>query len=1092
MFLVDSSVNNKTSVFVLTFILIIFGIYSYVTLPRESEPDVKIPYVFVSTSYRGIAPNDIETTITTKIEEKLKGLKNVKQIKSTSSEGSSMISIEFITGTNIEDALRWVKDKVDTAKRELPSDLEDDPSVFEVNISEMPILVLALSGNLGLRELKDISKNLKDEIEGIPGVLEVEVAGGREREIHIELDPDLLAGYQVPFTTLYTAISSENQNISGGNIAMGDGRYQVRVPGEFKTIDEFKNLIIAVINGAPVYLSDIAVIKDSYKDVTSESRFNFKNSVNLYVKKRVGENIISVVDKVKEVVDRHQKTLPAGVKITKLMDRSKEVRLMVDDLENNIYTGLVLVIIVLMFSMGLRNSILVSISIPLSMLMTFIILQAIGITLNMVTLFSLILALGMLVDNAIVIIENIYRFMQQGVPKNRAAMLAAGEVAVPVIMSSLTTIAAFIPLLFWPGIMGEFMKYLPITLIVTLISCLFVALVINPVFGAVFMKAKIESGHDIKSEEDFLKAGEKPLQNPGIILRTYGYILKSALNARIATLISSVLMLILCFCYWLYHTGIERPIQFFPSPDPANCYVNIDPPEGMDLESLNQIAKEIENRIISYNNVPEKFRNEKGKPLTPSKTEIEKQKKFLVSEGIEKEEKLSDLQNIRFLYTKLSSLGKSGASSFESNLPNHIGIQFHDFNGRIESTRDTIERIRARLEGITGARIYISEEMGGPPTGAPINIEIAGDDFKVLGMISDKIKSVLKTIPHVKDIEDNYVKGTPNFEVVVDRKKAGLYGLTVGTIGNVIKTAINGWNVSTYREKNDDYDILIKLKSAYRHDTDFFKKLFIPTSGFGLVPLSDLVSIKYTGGFGVINRINYQRVITVKAEVDENKLPGAVARMIVEKLLKRYELPPGYTIKFTGENQEQEESQSFLTKAFAIAVALIFLVLVFQFNSIMHTGIIMSSVILLFGGVFLGLGIADLPFGVIMSGIGVISLAGVVVNNAIVLLDYINQLLERGYELTDAVIFAGQTRFRPVLLTAVTTILGLVPMITGISYDFKKMELITASESTFWWYSMAVVVAYGLALATVLTLLIVPVLFHFCYDITGRFKKLIS
>nr|HPG58446.1 efflux RND transporter permease subunit [Candidatus Wallbacteria bacterium] len=411
---------------------------------------------------------------------------------------------------------------------------------------------------------------------------------------------------------------------------------------------------------------------------------------------------------------------------------------------------------------------------------------------------------------------------------------------------------------------------------------------------------------------------------------------------------------------------------------------------------------------------------------------------------------------------------------------------------RVEPTSDTMDRLRARLSGIAGVNLLLAEGQHGPPTGPPINIEISGDNFAVLGMIAEKVKEVLKTVPHVKDIEDDYVKGTPNFEFVVDRKKAGLYGLTVGSIGSVIKTAINGWKVSTYREGNDSYDIVIKMKNAYRQDIDFFKKLFIPTMQYGLVPLADLITVNYTGGFGSINRINNQRVVTVKAKVDTNKIPGAVARAIVEKVLKRYELPAGYSVKFTGENQEQDEAQSFLSEAFAIALGLIFFVLVMQFNSVSHTLIIMTSVLLSFGGVFLGLGISNIPFGIIMTGIGVISLAGVVVNNAIVLLDYTNQLIERGYELTDAVVFAGQTRFRPVLLTAVTTILGLIPMITGISYDFKRMKLLTSSESTFWWYSMAVVVAYGLAFATFLTLVVVPVIYHLIEDGKSRIKKLFS
>jgi len=1086
--IVELSVRNRTTIVVFMLTIIAFGTFSYITLPRESEPDVKIPFVFVSTSYRGIAPKDIESSVTIKIEEKLKGLKNVKSVKSTSAEGSSLIAVEFVTGTNIEDAVRWVKDKVDTAKRDLPSDLEDDPSVFEVNISEMPILVLALSGEMSLRQLKEIAEDLKDDIEGIKGVLEVEIAGGREREIHIEVDPDLLAAYAIPFTTLYTVISSENQNVSGGNIPMGDGRYQIRVPGEFKSIDEFKRLIVANIKGSPVYLSDIAAIKDSYKDVTTDSKFNFKNSVNLYIKKRVGENIIQIVEAANVLLEERKKTLPKNLKLTKLMDRSRDVRMMLDDLENNIYAGFVLVVVVLMFSMGLLNAFLVSTAVPLSMLLSFTILQTMGITLNMVTLFSLVLALGMLVDNAIVVIENIYRFTNQGVPKIEAAIIATTEVAIPVLNSTLTTVVAFIPMLYWPGIMGEFMKYLPVTLIVTLSSSLLVALTVNPVLCAIFMRVP-KGVKQAQNKEEILKAGEMPMQGGGIIMRSYEYMLRSALNSRLSVLFSSVLLLVLFFMFWLYHTGIERPVEFFPVIDPMTCFINIDPPEGTDMDSLKDVAAEIEKRIVSFNNIPEKFRTEGGKPPALKESEKKLLEHYKKSEGIAGEEIVSDLQNIRFIYTKLNTqTQKGGGFGFENNLPNHIGIQFHDFNGRVEPTKVTLNRIRERLYGIAGATISVGENQNGPPTGAPINIEISGDDFTVLGMISAKVKQVLTKIPHVHDIEDNYVRGTPNFEVIVDRKKAGIYGLTVGMIGNVVKTAFNGWNVSTYREGDSDYDIVLKLKKSYRQDVDVFKKLFIPSPAGFLIPLSDIVTLHYTGGMGSISRINHQRVVTVKAKIDQDKLPGPVARAFAEKLLKKYDMPAGYTIKFTGENQEQEDAQDFLSKAFLTALILVFMVLVMQFNSIVQVMIIMFSVVLSLGGVFLGLGLADIPFGIIMTGIGVISLAGVAVNNAIVLLDYINQLILRGYSLTEAVVAGGKTRFRPVFLTAVTSILGLVPMITGLSFDFKKMEWASGSESSFWWYSMAVSVAMGLLIATLLTLIVVPVLFHLLYDYIDKMK----
>lgn len=1074
----------------LVLLIVILGTVSYIDLPREATPDVKIPYVFVSTGYTGVAPKDIETSITIPIEDKLKGLKNVKEIKSSSAEGASSISVEFVTGTEIDDAVQWVKDKVDMAKRELPSDLEDDPAVFEINLSEMPIIALGLKGPMGLRQLKEIAEDFKDEIEAIPGVLEVDLVGGLEREIHIEVDPDLLAVYGIPFNVLYQVVTGENQNVSGGNIAMGDGRYQLRVPGEFKNVEEFRNLIVTIVEDSPVYLRDIAVIKDSFKDITSKSKLNSKDSINLYIKKRVGENIIYIADAVKVLLEEHKLTFPAGLTVTVMMDQSEMIRFMLEDLENNIITGFLLVLLVLMFAMGFRNALLASIAIPLSMALSFAILYFIDITLNMVTLFSLILALGMLVDNAIVIVENIYRFTSQGVPRMRAAMRATGEVAWPVIASTTTTVVAFLPLLWWGGLMGDFMRYMPITLITTLSSSLFVALVINPTFCSLFIKSVKQTGRP-RSEEEILAAGEKPLQGGGWIIKSYEYILRKSLESRMAMLVSSVLLLVLLTSVWLFRTGIERPVEFFPSVDPETCYVNIEPPEGMDLEALEAIASQVEDRLRSFEAVPEKFFSEKVKPPVLSPRAEKKFAAYLEEEGLADQEKVSDLQNIKFIYTRLSTRLESKMFMGGGGLSNHIGVQFQDFEGRPEKSSDTIERIRARLKGIPGAQITVAQQEEGPPTGAPINIEVSGDDFEILGLIAEKVKMVVSQVPYVKEVEDDFQKGAPTIELIVDRKKAALFGITTGMIGTTIKTAISGWNVSTYREGDDDYDIFIRVADAYRKDVDILRKLFLPTPR-GLVPLSDLVTINYIGGLGAINRINHRRVVTVKGDVDETKIPGAVARMIAQKMLQKFDLPPGYTLKFTGEEAFQTDSEAFLKKAFMIALFLVFIVLVIQFNSILNAVIIMFTVILSLGGIFLGLAMANIPFGIIMTGIGVISLAGVVVNNAIVLLDYTNHLLDRGHCLTEAVVNGAKTRFRPVMLTAITTILGLLPMITGVSYNFKKWEFMTASQSQQWWFSMAIAVAFGLAVATMLTLVVVPTIFHLVTDLKQRARRLVA
>lgn len=1078
----NTAIKNRVSVVVLAIIILVIGSYCYSILPRENEPDITIPNVFVSTSYKGVSSSDIETSITIKIEKKLKGLDRVKKIQSASSEGLSQINIEFLPDTDIDDVIQKVKDKVDEAKKELPGDLEDDPSVFEVNISELPIVVFSLSGTCGITRLKEIADDLEEEIESIAGVLEAEVTGGREREIRIEVDPDKLAYYRIPITAFQSVVSSENQNTSGGSITLGDGRYQLRVPGEFESPEEIYTLVVSTFEGKPVYLKDLARVSDAFKDETSRSRLNGRSAVNISVKKRVGENIIAITDKIDELIERRQHSWPQETQITKLMDRAKEVRLMIADMENNIISGLILVIIVLFFALGFRNAFLVSLAIPFSMLLSFIILQALGITLNIVVLFSLTLALGMLVDNAIVIIENVYRYMEQGVPRVQAAMKATSEVAYPVIGSTITTLAAFFPMIFWPGIMGEFMKYLPITLIVTLSSSLFVAMVINPALAAIFMRLKKDK-HRLPtklSADEVSASGEKPVEIKGLMLALYTGFLKKALSHRPVVLFISFTLLILLFQVWLLVVGLEKPVEFFPDIDPDSAYVNIDPPEGADLEYIDRIVKKVEMAVNGANGDGEmpalNLYNSSYKPRLHKKA------------GGEEFYGPSDLGDIEYIYSK--AVETSGGVSFESNLPNHIGIQFLDLKDRKRPSAVCLEEIRERVKDIPGARITVAKQEGGPPTGPPINIEISGDDFRVLGKLAKQVQRIIEKVPFVEDVQDDYVEGIPSVRVRIDRQKAALFGLSTDAIGFALKTAYKGLDISSYHEGDEDFDITVTLNEDDRHVTDVLHKLMLPTPSGQIVPLTTIASIDYSGTIGDIVRINHERVVTVKANVDETNVPGPVARQQAEELLKDFQLPAGYRMKFTGEFEFQKESEEFLSKAFIIAVFLIFLILVTLFNSVAQPAIIMTSVILSLGGAFLGLTIIKSPFGIIMSGVGVISLAGVVVNNAIVLIDYINKLRQRGMKINDAVISAGATRLRPVLLTAITTVLGLLPMVTGVSYDFHKMSISLVSASTQWWQNMAIVVIFGLVIATFLTLVVVPVLYSLLATMSERISSL--
>ncbi|WP_028579939.1 efflux RND transporter permease subunit [Desulfogranum japonicum] len=1063
----DTAVTKSITVLVLAMLIVVFGTYCYSVLPRESDPDITIPNVFISTSYRGVSSTDIETSVTIEIEKKLKGLDGVKTIKSLSTEGSSNINVEFVTGTDIDKALQDVKDKVDEAMGDLPTDLDEDPSVFEVNFSEMPIVVFSITGTCGLPCLKKIADDLEDDIEGIPGVLEVDVTGGLEREIRVEVFPEKLGYYGLSFGTLQQVVQKENQNTSGGALRLGSGRFLLRVPGEFKTPEEIYWLVVGTHDGHPVYLKDVAQVVDSFKEEDSRARLDGRSSVNIAVKKRSGENIIAISDAVDEIIAKRQQTWPLGTAVTKVMDKAKDIDLMVADLENNILSGLVLVVVVIFFAMGMRNALLVSAAIPFSMLLSFIVLYVMGVTLNMVVLFSLTLALGMLVDNAIVIIENIYRFMEQGATRVEAAMKATSEVAYPVIGSTLTTLAAFSPMLFWPGIMGEFMSYLPLTLIVTLSSSLFVALVINPALASLFIKVK--GVVPVKTKGDNF---EEPVSLEHPLYRFYAQQLGAALSSPIAVILISCTILVVMIQGWLLVIGLEKPVEFFPEIDPKGMYVNVEMPEGADLEYIDRVLMRTEMAIAGAGyggNIFHEFTEAEYLQAMSSKEFTDASGNTYVSP--------SDLENIKNIYMK-GVVSAGPGSAFDSNLPNHIGIRFLDLKDRKRSSLETLDDIRERVAGIPGAKITIAMEEEGPPTGAPINIEIAGDNFQVLGALAKKVKNVLADMPHVKDIRDDFSEGIPSVKMVVDRQKAALFGLTTDDIGFALKTAYNGLDVSSYREGSDDYDITVQLGEWDRKVVDVLKEMIIPTPSGKLVPLSTLATFSFTGSIGDITRINNERVVTVKANVDETQITGPVAREKAEEFLNTFTLPSGYSIKFTGEFEFQQESEAFLSKAFIIALLLIFLILVAMFNSVGQPFIIMSSVILSLGGAFLGLMLFRQPFGIIMTGVGVISLAGVVVNNAIVLIDYTNKLLERGYELREAVIAAGATRLRPVILTAITTILGLIPMVTGISFDFHEMAVSWVSESSQWWRSMAVVVIFGLIVATFLTLIVVPTLYY--------------
>lgn len=1009
------SIHHRVTVFVMMFVIVVFGVYSYITLPRESFPDITVPYIIVTTPYEGVAPSDIENLITRHIEKKVSSIDDVKELRSYSSDGMSTIVVEFESGIKIDTALQKVRDKVNEAKQDIPDDLKNDPAINEINFSEFPIMTVIVYGDAGLVRLKDLADDLKDDFETIPGVLEANVIGGLEREIRIVYEPERLSSYHLSVTGVMQSVIMNNLNTPGGDIDIGQGNYLVKIPGEFQNPAEAQGLIVSSNKNKPVYITDVAGLEDGYKKLQSKSRLNGREAISIDIVKRSGQNILEISDKVKAIVDKYRIGMPEGVKITCINDQSKDISMMVSDLENSIACGLVLVVAVVVFSMGLRNSMLVASAIPLSMLITFFTLQMLGYTLNMIVLFSLVLASGRLVDDAIVVVENIYRHLHEGKDRYTACIEATHEVLGPVAASTFTTVSGFFPLIFWPDVIGEFMSYLPVTVIISLLASLFVAVIVNPTLCFVFLKRP----RGIKTEKT------------GLAKRGYTAIIRGAVNYPFYTLACSLALLLLTFkAYSIFGNGIE----FFPKVDPPRAYINVKMPKGTNLEDTDKYMRIVEEATKGY----------------------------------------PDIKNV---VANVGSTGTGGDSflsggKFSSDI-GVVALEFEDFHKRSVPSVTVLKELREKLKPVYEPDIEIKEEEAGPPKGAPVSIEISGESYEVLEKMMLEIYTRIRPVPGLVDLKDDYVMAKPEVVVKVDKQKAALLGLNTQIVAQNVKAAIRGIDAGKYREGNDEYDIVVKLPEYRRKDlySLYNLRLSLPAEGRS-VPISSVADIELTGGLGTIVRIDQKRVITVEGKV-EGRLSTEVLNDVKQKLAN-LDIPRGYKLRYRGENEDQEKTATFLVKAFVFAMFLILLILVTEFNSFYKPLVISSSVLLSTMGVLWGLMVMHQPFGIVMTGIGVISLAGVVVNNAIVLLAYVDQLRERGYGKKESLIHAGIVRFRPVYLTATTTVLGLIPMALGIVYDFRQGGWQIGSESAQWWSSMAYAVIFGLTIATVLTLVVVP------------------
>ncbi len=1130
--------KNRTTVFVITIIILISGLYAYIDVPKESFPEIVIPQIYVGTAYPGNSPTDVEKLITRPLEKEINTITGIDKITSNSAQGFSALDIQFTFDVTPDEALRKVKDKVDIAMSDpdFPKDLPADPNVFELNITELvPVMNINLSGDFSLDDLKDYAEILEDRIEQLPEISKVDIRGVMDKEVEIQVDYLKAEAMQVSFNDIAGAIQQENVSISGGDILVDEFKRSVQVVGEFSSMKDIEDIIVKSENLNTVYLRDIATVNFKEKEKESFAREYLKPVVTLDIIKRAGTNLIEASNKINAIIDHAKENeLPASLSVSITNDQSDQIRSQVDELQNSIIFGVILVVGVLLFFLGLRNALFVGIAIPLSMFMSFMVLYSMGITFNIMVLFSLVLALGMLVDNGIVVIENIYRLMdEKGMSAFDAARYGVGEVAWPIIASTATTLAAFIPLAIWPGIFGEFMKYLPITLIIVLSSSLFVALVINPVFTVVFMKVgepiirykKVNLISGLLAGFGLLFifgsfAAQTETADPLMGLRIFGNILLVAgilgfLNAYILTpatkrfqrgflpRLESAYERFLSWVlggrrpwFFFFGTGVlfvlsfvllgafTPKVEFFPSNEPQYLNIFIEKPIGTSIDATNLVTEDIEKRVI----------------------------KVISGDQFKRENKKTGEMESFIVTSVIGQVGNGTSDPSQGpqlgNTPHkaRITVSFVKFQDRKGiRTNEVLNAIRDELRNYPEAEVVVTKNEDGPPQGAPINIEIKGEDYDATLEYAYKTKRFIESrrIAGIEELKIDVNKEKPEMPIRIDREKARRYGLSTAQVGDAIRTALFGKEVSTYKDGKDDYPINVRFNENYRNNADALMNQKItfrdPATGrIKQVPISAVATHEKSNTFSAIKHIDLDRVITIQSNVLEGYNANEIVADIEKELLNLY-TPEGITWAFTGQQEEQEEQLNFLVKALMIALFMIFLIIVAQFNSTSTPFIIGFSVFFSMIGVFLGLVIFQMDFVILMTMIGIISLAGVVVNNAIVLIDYTNLIRERKRselnlpkdgklvfsDVTTAIVEGGKTRLRPVLLTAITTVLGLLPLAVGLNIDFVGFmvdydpKIYIGGDNNIFWKPMSWAIIFGLTFATFLTLVIVPVMYWY-------------
>jgi multidrug efflux pump subunit AcrB len=1095
------AVDHRTSVMVLLAIIAILGVLSYRATPKESFPEMAIPMLAINTMYPGVSPADVESQVTRVLEEEISTISDLTQLTSTSVEGYSSITAEFDPSMDLQEALQLVREKVDLAKPELPDDAEE-PTIVEFNFSEVPIMQVNLSGEYGLVRLKELAEQLQDRFETIPAVLRADLRGGLEQEVKVDVDLARLQFYGLELEDVIEAIRDENVNIPAGSIDVGETKYLVRVDGELDDPQLIEDFVVSVAGGRPIYVRDVASVDFGFAERESFSRMNGSPVVTLDVVKRSGENVIETAEAVKVEIEAMRPLFPPTTDVRITSDQSKQIVMMVSSLENNIVSGLILIVGVLMFFLGAATSMFVAVSIPASMFLSFIVLRLMDVSMNMIVLFSLILALGMLVDNAIVVVENIYRFLEEGWDRTLAAKKATGEVAVPIIASTATTLAAFTPLLFWPGEVGEFMGYLPITLIITLTSSLVVALTIVPTLCAMFLRLDGSPRPPLRPAARWtlvgvaalsvlLIAGSSPLAAALLtitavvlwglhvwvlraatarfmseflpwLVRTYERLVRWALDHRFATL--SVTGATFVAVYALFVATHSDDIEYFPeSMPPAQLLVGVETPVGTRAAVTDSVLQRVEQELTAIG----------GR---------------------------QDWESVVAVAGGGGGGGNPMGGGPSGPEAGRVAVSMIDFQLRERDAFETLAEMQATIgKDVAGATVTVEQLQEGPVQGSPVSIEIVGEDPEILEDLSNEVLAILERSPvyaKLIGLESDLDAARPELAIAVDRERAALYDLSTFSIGNAIRASINGVEAATYRTGNDEYDIIVRLAEPYRQELEGLRELTVMAEGTQ-IPLVSVADWSVRDGAGTIRRKGQERMATITSDVATGYMNNQVLAEVQATLAGFLtELPPGYTMQYAGQSQEQDEATAFLSGAFLVALMLIALILISQFNSVVKPVIILTSVVMSTMGVLVGLMIFQMPFGIINTGVGIISLAGIVVNNAIILIDYIDVLRGRdGMNRREALVQAGKTRLRPVLLTALTTALGLAPLAIGLNFDFFGLysalnpDLYWGGEQAAWWGPMCVAIIAGILLATFLTLVITPVMYSIVDDAETFIRK---